>query len=135
MTLTAAMIAGQAQLKPLSGDAGSPGFLGFLGVVMLDTRFPRPPGDVGHPDTFDVATRRYVVRGAWPAKVVQSGEGLRAALVPYRAAAGNLGQASRFDRSGQWQRRVPTWINLIIAAERGFSIYSEANFLPRLEPR
>ena len=78
MTLTAAMIAGRASLKPLSGDAG---FLAFLGIVMLDTRFPRPPGDVGHPDTFDVPTRRYVVRGAWPAKVVQSGEGLRAAQV------------------------------------------------------
>lgn len=51
---------------------------GFLGIVMLDTCFPRPPGDVGHPDTFAVPTRRSVVRGAWPQAVVQSGAGLRA---------------------------------------------------------
>jgi hypothetical protein len=25
---------------------------GFLGVLMLDTRFPRPPGDVGNPETY-----------------------------------------------------------------------------------
>ena len=50
MTLTAA---------PAFGEAP-----GFLGVVMLDTRFPRPPGDVGHPDAFGVPVRRHVVRGA-----------------------------------------------------------------------
>jgi hypothetical protein len=26
---------------------------GLIGVVMLDTRFPRKMGDIGHPDTFD----------------------------------------------------------------------------------
>lgn len=51
---------------------------GFLGVVMLDTRFPRLPGDVGHPDAFGVPTLRRVVIGAWPTKVVQSAAGLRA---------------------------------------------------------
>ena len=42
-----------------------------LGLVLLDTAFPRPPGDVGHPATFapiDVRTR--VVRGAVPARIV-----------------------------------------------------------------
>ena len=24
-----------------------------IGVLMLDTRFPRPPGDIGNPATFD----------------------------------------------------------------------------------
>ena len=66
MTLTAA---------PASGVPG------FLGVVMLDTRFPRPPGDVGHPDAFGVPVRRHVVRGAWPATIVQTAAGLRAAGV------------------------------------------------------
>ena len=50
---------------------------GFLGVVMLDTQFPRPEGDIGHPDAFGVPTRRCVVSGAWPDKIVQSGAGLR----------------------------------------------------------
>jgi len=48
---------------------------------MLDTRFPRPPGDVGHPDAFGVPVRRHVVRGAWPGTIVQTAAGLRAAGV------------------------------------------------------
>ncbi|WP_411884286.1 aspartate/glutamate racemase family protein [Polaromonas sp. YR568] len=67
MTLTAA---------PAYGEAP-----GFLGVVMLDTRFPRPPGDVGHPDAFGVPVRRRVVQGAWPGTIVQTAAGLRAAGV------------------------------------------------------
>lgn len=50
---------------------------GFLGVLMLDTQFPRPEGDIGHPSAFGVPTRRCVVSGAWPDKIVQSGAGLR----------------------------------------------------------
>jgi Asp/Glu/Hydantoin racemase len=50
---------------------------GFLGVLMLDTKFPRPEGDIGHPSAFGVPTRRCVVTGAWPDKIVQSGAGLR----------------------------------------------------------
>ena len=50
---------------------------GFLGVVMLDTQFPRPEGDIGHPAAFGVPTRRCVITGAWPDKIVQSGAGLR----------------------------------------------------------
>ena len=51
---------------------------GFLGIVMLDTRFPRPPGDVGHPATFPVPVRQRVVQGALPRRVVASAEALRA---------------------------------------------------------
>ena len=54
---------------------------GFLGVLMLDTRFPRPEGDIGHPSAFSVPTRRYVVADAWPEKIVQSGADLRKAGV------------------------------------------------------
>jgi len=50
---------------------------GFLGVLMLDTCFPRPEGDIGHPSAFGVPTRRCVLTGAWPDKIVQSGAGLR----------------------------------------------------------
>lgn len=59
----------------------APAAPGFLGIVMLDTRFPRPPGDVGHPGTWPVPVMRHVVRGVWPEKVVQSAAGLRAGRV------------------------------------------------------
>ncbi len=52
-----------------------------LGVVMLDTRFPRPPGDVGHPDSWAVHVNFRIVKGVWPDKVVQSARGLRAGRV------------------------------------------------------
>ena len=53
----------------------------LLGIVMLDTRFPRPPGDAGNPASWKSPTVLKVVQGAWPQKIVQSGAGLRAAGV------------------------------------------------------
>ena len=67
MTLTA------ATTEPISVTFPN----GFLGVLMLDTRFPRPEGDIGHPSAFNVPTRRCVISGAWPDKIVQSAAGLR----------------------------------------------------------
>lgn len=56
---------------------------GFLGVVMLDTRFPRPPGDVGHPETFPWPVRYRVVPRAWPGEIVTTAGALRASpLLP-----------------------------------------------------
>ncbi len=52
-----------------------------LGIVLLDTRFPRPPGDAGNPASWRVPTVLKVVKGAWPQKIVQSAAGLRAAGV------------------------------------------------------
>ena len=46
----------------------------FLGILMLDTRFPRPPGDIGNPATWaqrGIAVRMATVQGASPAKIVQ----------------------------------------------------------------
>ena len=51
---------------------------------MLDTRFPRPPGDIGHPRTFGVPVRRRVVDGAVPQAVVGSGAALRASGLDQR---------------------------------------------------
>jgi len=60
----------------------------FIGVLMLETRFPRLPGDVGHPGTFDFPVRHAVVRGASARRVVQAGDpGL---LEPFIAQAGAL---------------------------------------------
>jgi hypothetical protein len=49
----------------------------FFGLLMLQTRFPRPPGDIGHPQTFRFPVRRVVVDGASPQRVVRDeGSGL-----------------------------------------------------------
>jgi glutamate racemase len=54
-----------------------------IGIIMLDTQFPRPKGDVGHPETFGVPVHLDSVKGSWPAKVVTSAASLRQArLVP-----------------------------------------------------
>jgi hypothetical protein len=63
---------------------------------MLETRFPRPPGDIGHPDSFPVPTRRLVVRGATATKVVRDAAGLATSgLVDDFVAA-----ARRFESEG-----------------------------------
>lgn len=51
---------------------------GFIGVLMLDTRFPRLAGDIGHADAFGGAVRHRVVPGAVPRSVVTSAQALRA---------------------------------------------------------
>ncbi|WP_315135393.1 aspartate/glutamate racemase family protein [Achromobacter marplatensis] len=50
---------------------------GFLGVLMLDTRFPRPPGDVGNRETYSragIPVRFVTVQGASPRKIVQDAD-------------------------------------------------------------
>lgn len=65
----------------------------FVGVLMLDTRFPRPPGDIGHPETFSrhgMAVRYRVVQGASPRRIVQEAD--PAFLQPFVEAAVRLAQ-------------------------------------------
>jgi hypothetical protein len=58
-----------------------PGPRARLGVLMLDTRFPRPPGDAGHPATWAPGTEFLVVEGIGPQDAVQTALGLRASRV------------------------------------------------------
>ncbi len=49
----------------------------FLGVLMLDTRFPRPPGDVGNPETYaraGIPVRFSTVKGASPRRIVEEAD-------------------------------------------------------------
>lgn len=48
-----------------------------LGLVLLDTRFPRPLGDAGNPASWPLPVRTRVVAGAWPARVVTDADALR----------------------------------------------------------
>ena len=45
-----------------------------LGILMLDTRFPRIPGDIGNARTFPFPVRYRKVAGASPKRVVEEGD-------------------------------------------------------------
>lgn len=91
---------------------------------MLQTRFPRPRGDVGHAQTFDFAVRRTVVHGATPERVVRSRDA--AQLAPFIEAARQLvaegctaiGTSCGF--LALWQRElqaalpVPVWTSALL---------------------
>ena len=62
--------------------------MSFLGVLMLDTRFPRPLGDIGNPASFEqlqIPVRYRTVQGASPQSVVRGSAAL--ALQPFLTAA------------------------------------------------
>ncbi len=56
-----------------------------IGILMLDTRFPRLPGDIGHAGTFDFPVLYGIVAGADPATAVRGDAG---SLLPAFVAAG-----------------------------------------------
>ena len=45
-----------------------------VGILMLDTRFPRIPGEMGNATTFDFPVRYHRVEGASPDRVVRKGQ-------------------------------------------------------------
>lgn len=59
--------------------------MAFLGVLMLDTRFPRVLGDVGNPGSFAMPVKHRVVAGASPQRVVHEAD--PALLAPFIDAA------------------------------------------------
>ena len=95
-----------------------------LGVVMLDTRFPRLAGDIGNPATFSFPVRYRVVAGASPSRVVLSAD--RSLLVPFIAAAQALeaegcaaiatscGFLALFQRELQAGVGVPVWTSSLL---------------------
>jgi hypothetical protein len=87
---------------------------GFLGVLMLETRFPRPPGDIGNAETWrraGIPVRFAVVRGATPRRVVQDADA--ALLQPFLDAAVDLFRDGKLPQSGfaaQEQVRLPDFL-------------------------
>jgi hypothetical protein len=75
--------------NPAPPDAVFPGAsaAGSVGILMLDTRFPRLPGDIGHPAAFGGRAHRLVVPGAYPRSIVATAADLRASGAAQRFAA------------------------------------------------
>jgi hypothetical protein len=74
-----------------AATAALPLHTGFMGVLMLDTRFPRPLGDIGNPDTYTragIPARLLTVAGASPQRIVQQAD--PAWLRPFTLAAQSL---------------------------------------------
>ncbi len=96
----------------------------MLGLLMLETRFPRPPGDVGHAGTFSFEVRRIVVQRATPARVVRGAD--PRLLEPFVEAARHLvdegalaistscGFLARWQRELQAALPVPVWTSSLL---------------------
>lgn len=117
----------------------------MLGVLMLDTRFPRIAGDVGHPASFAMPVRYIVVRGASPQRVVRDGD--PALLQPFIDAARELvvagaaaittscGFLVHFQRELQASVPVPVWTSSLLElpalARPGVVTVDAASLTPR----
>lgn len=58
----------------------------LLGILMLNTRFPRPPGDIGNPETWPFPVRYEVVEPATVGRVVTADPPVDLLLAPFVAA-------------------------------------------------
>lgn len=92
----------------------------MLGILTLDTAFPRIPGDVGCPETFDFPVRYATVAGATAEEVVHRGSD---ALLPkfIHAAdtlveAGCTGIATTCGFLARWQHELAAEISVPVLA-------------------
>jgi Asp/Glu/hydantoin racemase len=53
-------------------QGGFPFYAAPIGILLLDARFPRPPGDIAYAETFDFPVVYRVVQEATPRRVVQA---------------------------------------------------------------
>jgi Asp/Glu/hydantoin racemase len=96
----------------------------MLGLLMLQTRFPRPLGDIGHARTFAFAVRQRVVQGATPAAVVRGRDAAllqpfidagRALVAEGCSAIGtSCGFLARWQRELQAALPVPVWTSSLL---------------------
>ena len=92
---------------------------GFLGIVMLDTQFPRPLGDIGHSGTFDVPVHGEVLRSVWPHNVVQSAASLRQA----RIVPAFQGVVRKLDRLGA--RAITTSCGFLVLLQKDLQLVTK----------
>ena len=59
-----------------------------VGIIMLDTSFPRIKGDIGNPETFDFPVQYKVVKGASPERIVLQAD--RSLIQPFIDAGSSL---------------------------------------------
>ena len=62
----------------------------FIGILSLDTRFPRIPGDAGHPESYHMPARVRVVKGAGSTEIVRDGRPAPELVTSFRTAAEEL---------------------------------------------
>jgi len=109
----------------MSRIRGGQNIFGFtVGVLMLDTRFPRIPGDMGNATTFPFPVRYHRVSGAAPDLVVRRGaEGLLDAFVDAArhleregvgAITTNCGFLVKFQRQMAAAVRVPVFTSSLL---------------------
>jgi hypothetical protein len=60
----------------------------FMGILILDTTFPRIIGDIGNPQTFDFPVRYRTVKGATPERIVVRAD--KTMIQPFVAAGRDL---------------------------------------------
>ena len=60
----------------------------MIGIILLDTKFPRLLGDIGNPETFPFPVGYEKVEGAIPARIIKDRDPLL--LLPFLEAAKNL---------------------------------------------
>ena len=91
-----------------------------IGVLVLETDFPRVPGDMGNATTFDFPVRFKMVEGATPEKVVQEQD--PALLEPFiragreLAAEGVRGITTTCGFLAQFQRQLAAAVDVLIFA-------------------
>lgn len=97
----------------------------MLGILMLDTQFPRPPGDVGHSGSWRMPVRYARVKGATPDRIVRASEaallapfvdaGLRLVGDGARALTTSCGFLVRWQSALQGALPVPVWTSALLA--------------------
>lgn len=113
---------GDALRGPGQKEVGEPGGLPTLGIMMLNTRFPRVVGDIGNPATFDFPVRYQVIEQATVDRVVRPDQPAADLVEPMiqaaerLAAAGVVGLTTSCGFFAAWQAELAARCPLPIVA-------------------